>query len=140
MSTKILSFHGFFTQYDNQYNRATIMFLDDYDNSELRPSKNIEFTKKYILRKHESHYGKSPLLDDKKSFIIKCPKHAMVWVSTQDSIKLVDSPRNAIPIESLKQHKISCDIKIKEYNFKTSNGIRKHGWNINLIKMHLLEL
>lgn len=134
-----ITIQGFFTEYD-KYNRAKIMFLDDYDDI-TEPS----FTKKYIYNRdgQRGKYGNNPLSDDGKYFLINCPKNAIGHLSHNfDSSQLgvVENNLKIAPIKILVQHKVECVVKVSPYNFKNKSGMLCRGWNFKLIKMSLLEL
>jgi hypothetical protein len=125
----VINITGYFTEYD-QYNKAKLMFLDDYDNLQ-----KLSFTKSYMLHKEKTIEGKAPLIDN-KYMLINCPKYCMGnlpdTLENKTKIKI-------IPIISLIQHKVKCDVVIKTYKFnKGSNTMQ--GWYIKLLKMTLLEL
>lgn len=133
METQIF-LQGYFTEYD-KFNRAKIMFLDDYDQDDLNTKKyisqknQVSFTKSYLTNLCKNMSGHNPLTDDKKYFYIKCNK--------KQQIGFIDD--EMVPLLQLKQHKIEIDIKISKYDFKKS-GERFNGWTIKPIKFKLLEM
>jgi hypothetical protein len=145
---------GYFVNYD-QYNRAKLMFLDDYDDNDQvdkdakkDAKKEASFAKKYMLlkmRKTQRSGGNSPVSDDGRYFLIKCPKGAAVQLdqvfdpNSSDSSKPKKKPISLVPIESLKQHKVECIVRVCHYNF-TKNDEKISGWNLKLLKMSLLEM
>ena len=122
---------GYFVNYD-QWNRAKLMFLDDYDGDLLKMS----FAKSYMLMKDKTMDGKSPLVDNNKYMLINCPKNALGHLpnTAENETKI-----KVVPINKLIQHKVQCDVVVKNYKFKKGNQIIQ-GWNIKLIKMTMLEL
>lgn len=123
-----LVLHGFFICCD-RYNRAKIMFLDDYDCNDVnKPDvKCISFTKSYMLNKSTKKNGNSPLTDDNTCFNVKYGKNKVGFINNQP-----------VPLLELKQHKVEIHVEIQNYNFiKMGNIIR--GWNIKMLKMSLLE-
>lgn len=133
MTTKLV-LQGFFISYD-QYDRAKIMFLDNYNANEegnattSRNNKFISdsFTKSYVTKKSAPKNGKHPMTDDNTCFYVKCGKKP---------IGIIDN--KLVPIRELKQHTVELQVEVKTYNF-TKMGNKIHGWNINLLKMRLLE-
>lgn len=125
----IINIEGYFVEYD-QWNRAKLMFLDDYDDLP-----NISFTKSYMLKKAEITKGKNPLVDNNKYIMINCKKNDMGYlpdtIDNKTKIKMK-------PITDLLQHKVKCFVSINNYNFKKDQTTIS-GWNIKLIKMILLE-
>ena len=120
---------GYFVDYD-QWNRAKLMFLDDYDNLNT-----LSFTKSFMIKKSESHTGKNPIVDNNKYMLINCKKDDLGYLPDTDDNK---TKIKVLPIAELLQHKVRCYVSINDYNFKKNNLIIS-GWNIKLIKMSLLE-
>jgi hypothetical protein len=120
---------GYFVDYD-QWNRAKLMFLDDYDNLN-----NLSFTKSFMIKKSESHIGKNPIVDNNKYMLINCKNDDLGYLPDNDENK---TKIKVLPITELLQHKVRCYVSINDYNFKKNNLIIS-GWNIKLIKMSLLE-
>lgn len=121
--TTKLVLQGFFISYD-KYNRAKIMFLDDYDNTVGQPS----FTKKYLIQKAKPDNGKNPLTDCNSCFNVKYGNNKVGYID--------DKP---VSLLELKQHKVEIQVEINKYNFSLrGNAIR--GWNIKMLKMSLLEM
>jgi hypothetical protein len=120
-----LVLQGFFVECD-QYNRAIIMFIDDYDLDDVG-GQGISFTKSYILNKSNVKNGKSPLSNN-TSFKVKYGKNKVGFINNQP-----------VPLLDLKQHKVEIQVEIQHYNF-TKMGNVIHGWNIKMNKMSLLEL
>lgn len=110
----------------NKYNKIKIMFLDDYDNT--TKNQELSFTKSYISNKSVEKNGKSPISDNNTCFNVKYSKTSMGYIN--------DKP---VPILDLKQHKVEMIVKVSNYNF-TKLGNKYRGWNINLIKMSLIEM
>lgn len=120
-----LVLQGFFIGCD-KYNRIKIMFLDDYDNT--TKNQDLSFTKSYITNKSTKKNGKSPISDNDTCFYVKYSNKSIGYIN--------DEP---VPILDLKQHKVEMIVKVSHYNFtKLSNEYK--GWNINLIKMSLIEM
>ena len=120
--TTILLMQGYLIDYD-KYNRAKIMFLDDYDNDKQT------FTKSYITNKKTN--GTSPLSDDKKHFFVKCKSGAAGLIE--------GPPPKLVPIQELIQHKVECVVRVNEYKFYVDNEL-KQGWNLQLRNIKLLEM
>jgi hypothetical protein len=121
---------GYFVNYD-KWDRAKLMFLDDYDDDLPK----ISFAKSYMLRKSENVVGKSPLVEDNKYMIINCPKNAIGHLpNNNENIKKI----KIVPIKELLQHKVQCVVSVNSYKFKKNNKIIQ-GWNIKLSEMILLE-
>ena len=116
-----LTIQGFFIECDN-YDRAVIMFLDDYDGDFSEES----FTKKYMLNRAK-YVGKNPLTADNTCFNVKLGGNKVGFI---DNI-----PK---PIEKLKQHKVSMNVLVNAYIFKQMGEVVS-GWNIKLVKMDLLD-
>jgi hypothetical protein len=129
MPTPIIKVQGFFISCD-KYNRAKLMFLDDYDETT-----SMSFVKKYILAKSKKISGNNPLVENDTCFLIKCHKHSVGY--TKDIRK--NSDFVITPMSALQQHKVECVVKVNEYNF-VKDGDVIEGWNLNLIKMNLLEM
>ena len=125
--SSVVLLYGYFIYYDD-YNRAKLMFLDDYDSDDI--SDKQKFTKLFITRKSKSR-GYAPISDDQKHFYIKCKKDSVGLNGLNDSPKLV-------PIKELIQHKVECIAKVNEYKFYT-DGELKQGWNLQLKNIKLLE-
>lgn len=127
----MITIEGYFVNYD-KWNRAKIMFLDDYEEDLPKTS----FTKSYMLQKAKTIKGKSPIVEYDKYMLINCPKNALGYLpDTNENEKKI----KVVPIKKLIQHKVQCLVTVKEYNFK--KGIQFiNGWNIKLLKMTLLEL
>lgn len=125
-----LVLHGFFINYD-MYNRAKIMFLDDYNYDEINSqnvlNNKLSFTKNYILKKSKKTNGKSPILDNNTCFNVNCMKTQIGYIN--------NIPH---PIKDLIQHQVEMCVEIKKYDF-TKMGTHINGWNIKLIKMSLFE-
>lgn len=120
---------GYFVEYD-QWNRAKLMFLDDYENLQ-----NLSFTKSFMLKKSESNGGKNPLVDNNKYILVNCKKDDLGYLPDIDKYK---TKIKLLPITELLQHKVRCHVSINDYNFKKNESMIS-GWNIKLIKMNLLE-
>lgn len=129
-TTKLI-LHGYFISYD-KYDRAKIMFLDDYDLGDFDKKSindnNHQFTKSYIINKSAKTDGKNPLTDGNTCFNIKFGKNKVGFID--------DKP---VPLYDLKQHKVTIQAEIQKYNF-TKVGNLIQGWNIKMLKMSLLEL
>ena len=125
-----ITIQGFFVNYD-KYNRARIMFLDDYDPESLNsfkwvlsPSdKMTTFTKSFMIQKSHIKNGKSPMTECGKCFNVKCDKKSLCYINNK-----------VVPILDLKQHKVSMLVKVSPYNFKGTKG-----WSIKLIRADLTE-
>ena len=102
--SSVVLLYGYYIYYDD-YNRAKLMFLDDYDSDDI--SDKQKFTKLFITRKSKSR-GYAPISDDQKHFYIKCKKDSVGLNGLNDSPKLV-------PIKELIQHKVECIAKVNEY-------------------------
>lgn len=140
----IIVLQGYFVYFDKFF-RAKLMFLDDYD-AECETKNSVKkdntlygktFTKRYITSKaHKTNSlpdSYSPMSDDKKYFFVKCK---------DDSCGLVDLDQNKprlLPIRELIQHKVEIIAKVNNYKFTTQDNELKQGWNLNLIKIKLLE-
>ena len=122
---------GYFVKYD-QWNRAKLMFLDDYDGDLPKMS----FAKSYMLMKANSTDGKSPLVDNNKYMLINCPKNALGYLpdTSENATKI-----KVVPINKLIQHKVRCVVAVKNYKFKKGNQTIQ-GWNLKLSEMTMLEL
>ena len=126
-----ITIEGYFVDYD-QWNRAKLMFLDDYE----KDLPKISFAKSYMLQKAKITEGKSPLVEDDKYILINCPKNSLGYLpETNENEKKI----KVVPIKKLIQHKVQCLVTIKKYNFKKGIQTIKR-WNIKLLKMTLLEL
>ena len=126
MMHKPLTLQGYLVDYD-KYDRAKLMFLDDYD-----CEKNISFTKRYLLSKSKTIEGNNPIIDD-KYFLINCKKNG-IGLLPDESNNLI----KRVPIEMLKQHKVECSVYLKAYKF-FKNEVEIKGWNLRLISMKLIE-
>jgi hypothetical protein len=137
METQIF-LQGYFTEYD-KFNRAKIMFLDDYDGYDDSSSngkkysslnfKQMSFTKSYLTNLCRKMNGNNPLTDDKQYFYIKCSKKQQIGFINDEMV----------PLLQLKQHKVEIDMVISKYDFKKS-GERFNGWTIKPLKFKLLEM
>ena len=135
---KTIYIEGFLVSYD-KYNRAKLMFIDDYD--EL---KNQSFTKSYMMNKQKNNVGNSPIVDNDTCMIINCKKTQVAlnkfYSKNQLSLTDVNTPDTTtrilpyIPINQLLQTKVLCKVSVKKYKFR-NNGILVEGWNINLHSM-----
>lgn len=120
---------GYFTGYD-KFNRAKMMFLDDYEKSDSGSSKKIDsFTKSYLTNLCKVIPGHNPLSDDKQYFYIKCDKNHRIGFINDE----------IVPLVQLKQHKVEVDVRISKYNF-TKSGNNFNGWVIKPIKFKSLEI
>ena len=126
----LITIKGYFVNYD-QWNRAKLMFLDDYDGDLPKMS----FAKSYMLMKDKSTDGKSPLVDDNKYMLINCPKNALGYLQDNDENA---TKIKVVPIKKLLQHKVQCAVAVKKYKFKKGTKTIQ-GWNIKLVKMTLLD-
>jgi len=128
---KTLVVQGFFTYYDD-YDRAKLMFLDDYN----LQSDSISFTKGFITNKSKNNNGGNPLSKDGECFFIKCKKGQVGLIDIPAS----DGPTKPrlVPITELIQHKVECVVQVNNYRFK-KNGELIIGWNLKLLKIKLLE-
>lgn len=138
---RVLVLQGFFTYYD-KYNRAKLMFLDDYDCDSVslkhpECNKFALFTKSFIINKSNKTLGNSPLTTDKESFYVNCNKNQIGLIDCE-FIEGVNPAPKLVPITDLLQHKVECVVKINNYNFK-KNGELLIGWNLKLVKIKLLE-
>jgi hypothetical protein len=126
-----LVLRGFFVSCDT-YDRAKILFLDDYESNSFNKNPLVvdkqTFTKSYIMKKSTPVNGKNPLTDDNTSFYVKCKKGHVGYIN-----------KLPVPLLDLKQHKVEMDVEVKKYKF-TKMGNTIHGWNINLCNMHLIEM
>ena len=126
-----LVLRGFFVSYDT-YDRAKILFLDDYDPESFDKNSLVAdkqtFTKSYIMKKSNPSNGKNPLTDDNTSFYVKCKKGHVGYIN-----------RLPVPLLDLRQHKVEMDVEIKKYKF-TKMGNTLRGWTINLCNMRLIEM
>ncbi len=149
MSKQInIKLQGYFVNYD-KYDRAKLMFLDDYDADDSNNSekKEMSFAKKYMLVKTKQTQktgGNSPVSEDGKYFLIKCPKNAVGFLGdvvdgTAAKIERDNDKIKIVPIQSLKQHKVECIVSVNNYNF-TKDEEKICGWNLKLLKMSLLQL
>jgi hypothetical protein len=131
---KTIVIKGFFNYYDD-FNRAKLMFLDDYDEEE---SSTKSFTKGFITNKSKNE-GNNPLSKDEKCFFIKCKKGQVGLIDCckdkQTATKL--QPR-LVPIIELIQHKVECIVQVNNYRFKKNEELIV-GWNLKLLKIKLLE-
>jgi hypothetical protein len=127
----IITIEGYFINYD-QWNRAKLMFLDDYDGDLTKMS----FAKSYMIMKDKSMDGKCPLIDNKTCMLVNCPKNALGHLpNNAENIKKI----KVIPIQKLVQHKVCCVVSVNQYKFK--KGFQTiQGWNLKLLKMTMLEL
>lgn len=123
--TTKLVLQGFFISYD-KYNRAKIMFLDDYDHA--GNNKTLSFTKGYLIQKAKPDNGKSPLTDCNSCFNVKYGNNKVGYID--------DKP---VPLLELKQHKVEIQVEINKYNFSLRGNVIR-GWNIKMLKMSLLEM
>lgn len=127
MSTKktvVLLLQGYFIHYD-KYDRAKMMFLDDYDDDGKH-----KFTKSYITQR-SNREGYAPISEDKKHFYVKCKKGAVGLIEGK--------PSRLVPIQELIQHKVECVVKVNDYKFY-ADGEMKQGWNLRLANIKLLEM
>ena len=131
MNNKMLVMQGFFTYYDD-FNRAKLMFLDDYNNDNLLVK---SFTKSFIINKSKNN-GNNPLSKDGECFFVKCKKGQVGLIDIPSSDAHA-KPR-LVPIIELIQHKVECVVQINNYRFK-KNGELIVGWNLKLSKIKLLE-
>ena len=115
---------GFLTEID-KYNRAKVMFLDDYDAGELSvPS----YSKKYLTQKRDRLSGTDPITSDDKYFYVKCR-----------DVKIGEINGVMCNINDLVQHKVDIYVYVKHYNYVKS-GIRYKGWYLDLGSVKLLEM
>ena len=127
-----ITLYGYFVNYD-QYNRAKLMFLDDYncedgitpiDKSKLNIDKFLNnknsFTKSYLINKAFRDVGHNPIIDD-KYFLINCVKNTVGY--------------KPIAIDSLKYNNLSAGSN-NVCGFSTSSSAEK----INLIPVPIQEL
>lgn len=150
-----ITLHGYFVNYD-QYNRAKLMFLDDYncedglistDKSKLNIDKFLNnknsFTKSYLINKASKTTGNSPIIDN-KYFLINCVKNTVGYKSSEiDSLKFNNLSNEKtqkinlipVPIQDLKQNTVACEVSIKNYKFTDKNKEIIQGWTIKLLKM-----
>jgi hypothetical protein len=133
----ILLMKGFFISCD-QYNRAKIMFIDDYNSDEpdnsirnqinsFKGNNELSFTKSYISKKSEYTVGNNPMTDNDTCFNVK--------YNIRDFGYINDKP---VPLSELKQNMVELFVKVSHYNF-TKNNNKIQGWNLKLIKMNLLK-
>jgi hypothetical protein len=125
--SKTLILQGFFISCD-LYNRAKIMFLDDYDLIDKTYKNKITFTKSYITKKSNIDNGKSPITDNNTSFYVKYTKKNIGTISGKP-----------VPLLDLKQHKVELLVNVSHYNFTKMNNVIR-GWNIKLLQMNLIEM
>jgi hypothetical protein len=71
----LITIKGFFVNYD-MFNRAKLMFLDDYDGDLSKTS----FAKSYMTKKAEKTPGYTPMVEGNKYMLIKCPKNALGYL------------------------------------------------------------
>jgi hypothetical protein len=114
------------------YNRAKIMFIDNYEQSDHKNNRpncleKTCFTKSYLLKKSKSKNGKHPVIDNSTCFRVNCNKLQIGYID--------DKP---VPIKELLQHKVEMYVEICNYDFNKM-GTRINGWNIKLLKISLLE-
>lgn len=150
-----ITLYGYFVNYD-QYNRAKLMFLDDYncedglvsiDKSKLNIDKFLNnknsFTKSYLINKASKTTGNSPIIDN-KYFLINCVKNIVGYKPSEiDSLKFNNLPDEKtqkinlipVPIHELIQNTVACEVTIKNYKFIDKNKEIIQGWNIKLVKM-----
>lgn len=128
MAHKPLTLQGYLVDYD-KYDRAKLMFLDDYDCEK----NNTSFTKRYLLSKSKMIEGNNPIIDD-KYFLINCKKNSIGLLPDDASNNLI----KRVPIEMLKQHTVECSVYLKAYKF-VKNGVVIKGWNLKLVSMKLIE-
>ena len=158
-----ITLYGYFVNYD-QYNRAKLMFLDDYncedgitpiDKSKLNIDKFLNnknsFTKSYLINKAFRDVGHNPIIDD-KYFLINCVKNTVGYKPiTIDSLKSNNLPNEKnkenkqqinlvpVPIQDLIQNTVECEVSIKNYKFTDKKKEIIQGWNIKLLKMTFLN-
>jgi hypothetical protein len=125
----VITIKGYFVNHD-KWDRVKLMFLDDYD--ELP---KLSFTKSYMINKLNKTVGKAPLDEDNKYMIINCPKNALGYLPNTIKNKTLIK---AVPIKELIQHKVQCDVVVKNYRFKKNNKLIQ-GWTIKLSEMTLLD-
>jgi hypothetical protein len=131
LKNKALVVQGFFTYYDD-FNRAKLMFLDNYNNDNLLDK---SFTKSFITNKSKNT-GNNPLSKDGECFFIKCKKGQVGLIDIPSSDAHV-KPR-LVPITELIQHKVECIVQVNNYRFKKNEELIV-GWNLKLLKIKLLE-
>jgi hypothetical protein len=138
---KIIVIKGFFNYYDD-FNRAKLMFLDDYDDDDEGVSAK-SFTKSFIINKSKNA-GNNPLSKDGECFFIKCKKGQVGLIdqpclekNTNNQITTKPQTR-LVPVIELLQHKVECVVQINNYRFK-KNGELIVGWNLKLLNIKLLE-
>ena len=128
-----INIQGYFTNLD-QYDKMTLNFLDDYDQSDstfksiIKKKSEIQsFTKSYLLQKEQTLPGNAPISSDKRFFYVKSKNKRVGYI-------------DGIPhqLQRLKQHKVDLKIEIKTYNFN-KNGNQVQGWYLELKKADLLE-
>jgi hypothetical protein len=150
-----ITLYGYFVNYD-QYNRAKLMFLDDYNcedglvsinKSKLNIDKFLNnknsFTKSYLINKASKTAGNNPIIDN-KYFLINCVKNIVGYKPSEiDSLKFNNLPTEKpqkinlipMPIQELIQNTVVCEVTIKNYKFIDKNKEIIQGWNIKLLKM-----
>ena len=132
MPNKIIVIKGFFTYLD-KFNRAKLMFLDDYDDSQERSrfGSNMSFTKSYICKKSKSSDGNNPMTDD-MHFYVNCGKH-------EKGLSDIDGKCKLVPLKSMVQHTVECVVSVNNYRFKKDDEWIV-GWNLKLSKIRLVAL
>jgi hypothetical protein len=137
---KTIVIKGFFNYYDD-FNRAKLMFLDDYDEEELSTKSSTKsFTKSFITNKSKND-GNNPLSKDGECFFIKCKKGQVGLIDCpclENNDKQTATKPRLVPIIELIQHKVECVVQINNYRFK-KNGELIAGWNLKLLNIKLLE-
>lgn len=124
---KRISVKGYFVYFDD-YDRAKLMFLDDY-NDEPRSINTPDFTKSYICNRSRRSRGNNPL--DGNYFFIKCD-------NVKEGMGIVDGKRAMIPLQDLLQHTVECIVWINTYKFKKDGKVIQ-GWNLNLDMIRVIE-
>ena len=152
----IITVHGYFINID-KFNRIKLMFLDDYSCIESNKDpvykypintddKSMSFTKSYIINKCKLPC-KNPVVDD-NCFLINMGKIKYYDANNEDiseysidnNKEMKINTRNSSevmqwePIINLKNHIVSCKVKINKYNF-TKDNINNQGWNLKLISI-----
>jgi hypothetical protein len=133
---KTVVIQGFFTHYDD-FNRAKLMFLDDYDEEDLSTK---SFTKSFITNKSKNK-GNNPLSKDGDCFFIKCKKGQVGLIDShclENNNNQTENKLRLVPIIELIQHKVECVVQIYNYRFKKNDELIV-GWNLKLLNIKLLE-
>jgi hypothetical protein len=126
----LITIKGYFVEYD-RWNRAKLMFLDDYDGDLSKMS----FAKSYMINKAKKIEGKNPLVDDNKYMWVNCTKNQLGNLPDNTANK---KKIKIVPVKELIQHTVICVVSVNKYKFKKNKKIIQ-GWNIKLTEMTLLE-